>query len=71
LFAPGVVEVLCNMHAKMRANVLVVPNRHHVKVAPTAASAWRTSRSARDRWSRGRPTRAGDRSVALTPAGAT
>ena len=32
LFTPGVVEVLCNMHAKMRANVLVVPNRHHVKV---------------------------------------
>jgi plastocyanin len=32
LFAPGVVEVLCNMHAKMRANVLVVPSRHHVKV---------------------------------------
>ena len=33
LFHPGVVEVLCNMHAKMRANVLVVPNRHHVKVS--------------------------------------
>ena len=33
LFNPGVVEVLCNMHAKMRANVLVVPNRHHVKVS--------------------------------------
>jgi len=32
LFTPGVVEVLCNMHAKMRANVLVVPSRHHVKV---------------------------------------
>jgi plastocyanin len=28
----GVVDVLCNMHAKMRANVLVVPNRHYVKV---------------------------------------
>ena len=28
----GVVEVLCNMHAKMRANVLVVPNRHHARV---------------------------------------
>ena len=33
LFKPGVVEVLCNMHAKMRANVLVVPNHHHVKVS--------------------------------------
>jgi plastocyanin len=32
LFTPGVVEVLCNMHAKMRANILVVPNRHYVKV---------------------------------------
>jgi len=32
LFNPGVVEVLCNMHAKMRANILVVPNRHYVKV---------------------------------------
>ena len=31
LFKPGVIEVLCNMHAKMRANVLVVPNRYHVK----------------------------------------
>jgi plastocyanin len=33
LFQSGVVEVLCNMHAKMRANVLVVPNHHHVKVS--------------------------------------
>jgi plastocyanin len=33
LFNPGVVEVLCNMHAKMRANVLVVPNRYHVKTS--------------------------------------
>jgi plastocyanin len=32
MFNVGVVEVLCNMHAKMRANVLVVPNRHYVKV---------------------------------------
>ena len=32
LFTPGVIEVLCNMHAKMRANILVVPNRHHVRV---------------------------------------
>ena len=29
LFAPGVIEVLCNMHARMRANILVVPNRHY------------------------------------------
>jgi plastocyanin len=33
LFQPGVVEVLCNMHAKMRANVLVVPNHYHVKAS--------------------------------------
>jgi plastocyanin len=32
LFNTGVVEVLCNMHAKMRANILVVPNRHYTKV---------------------------------------
>jgi len=32
LFNAGVVEVLCNMHAKMRADILVVPNRHHAKV---------------------------------------
>jgi len=31
MFNVGVIEVLCNMHAKMRANVLVVPNRHYVK----------------------------------------
>jgi plastocyanin len=34
LFKPGVVEVFCNMHAKMRANVLVVPNHHYTKVNP-------------------------------------
>jgi plastocyanin len=33
LFTPGLIEVLCNMHAKMRANVLVVPNRHYAKAA--------------------------------------
>jgi len=33
LFNPGVVEVLCNMHAKMRATILVVPSHHHVKVS--------------------------------------
>jgi hypothetical protein len=31
LFKTGVVEVFCNMHAKMRANVLVVPNHHFTK----------------------------------------
>lgn len=31
LNTPGVVEVYCNMHAKMRASVLVVPNPHFVK----------------------------------------
>jgi plastocyanin len=33
LFNSGVVEVLCNMHAKMRAFILVLPNRHYAKVA--------------------------------------
>jgi plastocyanin len=32
LFTPGVVEVFCNMHAKMRADLLVVPNRYYTKV---------------------------------------
>ena len=32
LDTPGVVEVYCNMHAKMRASILVVPNRFFVRV---------------------------------------
>jgi len=72
LYNPGVVEVLCNMHAKMRANILVVPNRHYVKVAgdgsfhlenvPVGARqvvAWTPDAKPRTA------------SVALTPAGAT
>jgi plastocyanin len=34
LFKPGVVEVFCNMHSKMRADILVVPNHHYVKANP-------------------------------------
>jgi plastocyanin len=34
LFKTGVVEVFCNMHSKMRADLLVVPNRHYAKVNP-------------------------------------
>jgi plastocyanin len=72
LFHAGVVEVLCNMHAKMRADILVVPNRHHVKVngdgsfrldnVPIGARtvvAWTPD---------AKPVTA---SVALTPAGAS
>jgi plastocyanin len=72
LFNAGVVEVLCNMHAKMRADILVVPNRHHVKVngdgsfrldnVPVGARtvvAWTPD---------AKPMTA---SVALTPAGAS
>lgn len=29
---PGLVDVFCNMHAKMTAEVLVVPNRYYAKV---------------------------------------
>lgn len=29
---PGLIDVFCNMHAKMTAEVLVVPNRFHAKV---------------------------------------
>jgi len=32
LTAPGVVEVFCNMHQKMNANILVVPNALYTKV---------------------------------------
>jgi plastocyanin len=32
LETPGVVEIYCNMHAKMRASILVVPNRLFTKV---------------------------------------
>jgi plastocyanin len=72
LFNAGVVEVLCNMHAKMRANILVLPNRHYAKVGgdgsfhlenvPIGARqvvAWTPDAKPRTE------------SVALTPAGAT
>jgi plastocyanin len=31
---PGHVEIFCNMHSKMRADVLVVPNAYYAKVRP-------------------------------------
>jgi plastocyanin len=31
-YEPGPVDVYCNIHPRMSANVLVVPNRHFVKV---------------------------------------
>jgi plastocyanin len=34
LYKPGVVEVFCNMHARMRADVLVVPNHHYARANP-------------------------------------
>jgi plastocyanin len=34
LTSPGVVEIFCNMHQKMSANVLVVPNALYTKVRP-------------------------------------
>jgi plastocyanin len=34
LASPGVVEVFCNMHQKMNANILVVPNGLYTKVRP-------------------------------------
>jgi plastocyanin len=33
LLKPGVVEIFCNIHSKMRADVLVVPNAHWTRVA--------------------------------------
>jgi plastocyanin len=71
LFTPGVVEVFCNMHSKMHASVLVVPNRHYVKANPDGTfrldnvpigarqvSAWTPD------------ARVASESVNLTPAGA-
>jgi plastocyanin len=34
LTSPGVVEIFCNMHQKMSANVLVLPNAMYTKVRP-------------------------------------
>jgi plastocyanin len=34
LLKPGPVEVFCNIHAKMRSDILVVPNAHWTRVAP-------------------------------------
>ncbi len=34
LSRPGHIEVFCNIHSKMRADVLVVPSGHFAKVAP-------------------------------------
>lgn len=31
---PGVVDIYCNMHQRMSANVLVVPSKHYTKVRP-------------------------------------
>ena len=32
--APGLVEIFCNVHQKMNANVMVVPNNLYTKVRP-------------------------------------
>lgn len=72
MFSPGVVEVLCNMHAKMRANVLVVPNRHHVKVG--ADGSFRLENvpvGARQIVAWTPDAKPMTESVALTPAGAS
>ena len=34
LLTPGHVEVFCNIHSKMRADILVVPNGHYTRVRP-------------------------------------
>jgi hypothetical protein len=33
LLKPGPVEIFCNIHSKMRSDVLVVPNGHWTRVA--------------------------------------
>jgi len=34
LLTPGVVDIYCNMHSRMRASILVVPNALYTKVGP-------------------------------------
>jgi plastocyanin len=34
LLTPGHVEIFCNIHSKMRADILVVPNGHYTRVRP-------------------------------------
>ncbi|HVR63606.1 MAG TPA: hypothetical protein VMU50_17015 [Polyangia bacterium] len=34
LLKPGHVEIFCNIHSRMRADVLVVPNAHYTRVRP-------------------------------------
>ncbi len=34
LLSPGHVEIFCNIHSKMRADILVVPNGHYTRVRP-------------------------------------
>jgi plastocyanin len=72
LFNAGVVEVLCNMHAKMRANILVVPNRHYARVGSDGSfHLENVPVGARQvvAWTPDAKPHA--ESVALTPAGAT
>jgi plastocyanin len=72
LFAPGVIEVLCNMHAKMRANILVVPNRHYAKVG--ADGSFRLENvpvGARQVVAWTPDARPATQTVALTPTGAS
>jgi plastocyanin len=72
LFTPGVVEVLCNMHARMRANILVVPNRHYAKVG--ADGSFRLENvpvGARQVVAWTPDAKPMTQSVALTPAGAS
>lgn len=72
LFAPGVIEVLCNMHARMRANILVVPNRHYAKVG--ADGTFRLENipvGARQVVAWTPDARPMTQSVALTPTGAS
>ena len=39
LLTPGHVEIFCNIHSKMRADILVVPNGHYTKVRPDGSFA--------------------------------
>ena len=51
LLKPGPVEIFCNIHSKMRADVLVVPNSHWTRVAADGSfsAVRRPGRDAQDR----------------------
>jgi plastocyanin len=69
---PGVVEIFCNMHAQMRANILVVPNGYYTTVAADGTFKLENVPTGARRLVAWTPdARAATQSVDLTAAGAS